>query len=162
MQHQRVEELEARQPRWYAASLDPTVRQEGGLPRLEANGREIRGVVRRWRQAGRLNEERTERAAQTRGWGSGVESYDPPIDPGRLQVLADEARLEQIREDEAYRERMRRIERPRELGERVPPTRPTPQRYPRGLERGEGDRTMTLLQGLRRQARFPGALLEGR
>ena len=67
--------------------------------------------------------------------------YDPPIDLGRLRVLADAARLEQVREvegEEAYRERVRRIEKLRQLDERVPPTRPTPQRSPRGPERGGG------------------------
>ncbi len=67
--------------------------------------------------------------------------YDPPVGLGRLRVLADEARLEQVREvegEEAYRERIRRLEKLRELGERVAPTRPTPPRPPRGPERGGG------------------------
>ena len=129
MQHRRVEEPEARQPRWYAAWRDLTVRQKGELPQLDAKGRGIRGIVgrlRRLRQPGRLDEARAERAAQTRSRGSGVQ-YDPPIDLGRLRILADEAWLEQIRGDEACRERVRRIEKQREIGERVPPTRPTPQ-----------------------------------
>ena len=97
----------------------------------EAYRRRIKGLEER--------AERAERAARTLGRGSGMLQYDPAIDLGRLQVLANAARLEQIREvegEEAYRERVRRIEKLREFGERVPLSGPTPQRSPRGLERG--------------------------
>ena len=200
LQRRRVEELEARESRWCAAWRDLTVRQEGELAQLEADGRGIRGVagrLRRWRRGGRLRElgaaigarralmrrwradlkrrqldervrlgrghtrevraieeaigeayqrrigglgERAERAARTRGWGMGMLQYDPPLDLSRLQVLADAARLEQVREvegEEAYRERIRRIDKLRELGERAP-SRPTPQRPPRDPEREGG------------------------
>lgn len=79
-------------------------------------------------------EERAGRAAQTRGWGGGMQ-YDSPR---RLRVLPDEARLEQDREVEGEEEGGRRIEKLRELGERVRTTRPTHQRPPRGPERGGG------------------------
>ena len=71
----------------------------------------------------------------------GMLQYDPSVDIGRLRVLADEARLEQVREvegEEAYRERIRQLEKLRELGERASPTKPTPQRPSRGPERGGG------------------------
>lgn len=76
--------------------------------------------------------------------------YDPPVDLGRLLVLADEARLEQVRGvegEQAYRERVRRIEKLRNLGERVPPADPTPRRTPRGPERGGEIERSTLPPG---------------
>ena len=198
LQRRRVEELAVREPRWRAAWRDLTVRQEGELAQMEADGRGIAGRLRRWRQGGRLRDlgaaigarralmrrwradlerrqldervrlgrvhtrevrsieeaigeayrrrigglgERAERAARTGGRGMGMLQYDPTVDLGRLQVLAEAARLEQVREvegEEAYRERIRRLEKLRNLGERLPLTRPMPQRPPRDPERGGG------------------------
>ena len=109
------------------------------------HAREIRAIEEAIGEAYRRRikgfEERAERAARTLGHGSGMLQYDPAIDLGRLRVLADAARLDQIREvegEEAYRERVRRIEKLRELSEQAPLPKPTPQRPPRGPERGGG------------------------
>ena len=107
--------------------------------------REIRAIEEAIGEACRRRikglEERAERAGRTLGRGSGMLQYDPAIDLGRLRVLADAARLDQIREvegEEAYRGRVQRIEKLRELSEQAPLPKPTPQRSPRGPERGGG------------------------